>query len=80
MDIFPLTPHPESFNFVEIAIIRSPLWMSFHRVAITCFECNVLSCGLGGEKIITIILIHLEFSLQFSFPVLYPVSLKIAAE
>ena len=54
--------------------------MSFHRVAITCFECNVLSCGLGGKKIITIILIHLEFSLQFSFPVLYPVSLKIAVE
>ena len=48
--MFPLTPYPERFNFVEIAIIRSPVCMSFHRVAIASFECNVLSCGLGREK------------------------------
>lgn len=48
--MFPLTPHPESVNFVEIATIRSPVCMSFHRVAIACFECSVLSCGLGRGK------------------------------
>lgn len=42
--------HPESFTFIEMEIIRSPVYISFHRATITCFEFHVLSYVLGEKN------------------------------
>lgn len=56
--------YSENFNFIEIEIIRSHVYISFQRVATPFFEFNVLSY-VHGTKIIKI---EFEISLELSLP------------